>query len=160
MRYVTALFDAPIPARAAIAALRDAGFSPRDMTVLPPLPRDDAMGAESVIAPLTDDLTLHPDDVAPPPDELAPPPNDLALPADDPRRLADALAALGVAPFDAACYAEGVRRGAILLVVATPTLSAPLAAAAIDSVLPPDLDDLAEAWAVDPELHYRWRDMV
>ena len=38
MRIVSALFDAPVPARAAISALLDAGIEARDIAVFPHLP--------------------------------------------------------------------------------------------------------------------------
>lgn len=129
MRTLITLFDAPVPARAAARALVAAGFSPADMMLLPPLPD----------APTAD------------------PPVD--LPPGDPVRLARGLVDRGVMPQDAALFAEGLRRGAILLVVGVPTLSVPIAGEVIASVLPPDPAALAGAWAADLDLRYRWAEL-
>jgi hypothetical protein len=130
MRTLITLFDAPVPARAAARALAAAGFSPADVLLLPPLPD----------APAS----------VPPAD----------LPPGDPARLARGLIDRGVMPQDAALFAEGLRRGAILLVVAVPTLSAPIAAEAIAGALPPDPAALAAAWAADLDLRYRWAEVA
>ncbi len=126
MRTVAVLFDAPIPASAAARALVAAGFSPRDITLIPALP----------------DLPMP----HPPPD----------LPPDDPARLVSGLLARGLPRADATFFAEGVRRGAILLTVAAPSLSAPVAVDVIASTLPPDPAELAQAWAANPHLRYPW----
>ena len=130
MRTITALFDAPVPARAAARALVTAGFSPTDITLVPPLP-----GAQ-------------PFDFS-----------QLPVAGEDPRDLVNVLGDLGVPEAEALFYAEGVRRGAILLVVTAPTLSAPVAADVIAGALPPDPNALAAAWAADPGLRYTWADI-
>jgi len=127
MRNVTALFDAPIPARAAVRALVAAGFHPADIALAPGLP-DVPAGHEALIP----------------------------ASAGDPGALTEALAGRGVPEPDARFYEEGVRRGAILLVVTVPTLSAPVAADIIASTLPPDPAELAAAWLAEPELRYVW----
>ncbi len=126
MRHVMAIFDAPIPARAAASALAGAGFDPGDIALLPPLAGAPAAG--------------HFLDADPA----------------DPPAVRRALAVLGFDAVDAARGAEGARRGAIVLVVRAPTLSAPVAADVIAALGPPDPDDLAAAWEADPGLTYAW----
>ncbi len=126
MRYVTALFDAPIPARAAAAALASAGFHPDDIALVPHLAGAPATGWFVDADPA------------------------------DARGVRQALEDLGFDTADAARAAEGARRGAIILMVRTPTLSAPVAAEVIAALAPPDPDDLAAAWEADPGLTYAW----
>jgi hypothetical protein len=129
MRHVLALFDAPVPAARALAALWDAGFAAADVSCVP-APPGVHWGRETGFA---------------------------RLPADDPPALERALSDLGIGHADAHAYAEGVRRGGILVTVRTPTLSAPVAVAALDSSAPPDLATHQARWAVDPDLSYRWQ---
>ncbi len=129
MRHIIALFDAPIPATRALEALAEAGFTPADVSVRPSLPGV-AWHAAQVSA--------------------------IALPDDDEAALIAALEGLGVPTADARLYAEGVRRGAILLVVRSPDTSATAAEAAMRSATPPDLAAHQARWAADPGLCYDW----
>lgn len=143
MRLVSALFDAPVPAAAALAALAAAGFDPAEVTTIPALARECQAGG---------------DRAGPPGDPLAE-----ALQAawvdEDWPRLAKLLQERGLARGWARLAAEGLRRGAILVLLAVPTLSAPLAAQAMAGAAPPDPLDLAERWLADAELRYPWRDV-
>ena len=129
MRYVTALFDAPIPATAALAALTASGFTPEDIAVVPSLPG------------------------------LQWSPTGPFLVADaEPQALMRDLGEMGVAPGDVELYAEGVRRGGILVVVRAPTLSTPAAEEAILSTSPPELAAHVQRWEASPGLRYSWED--
>lgn len=126
MRYVTALFDAPIPARAAAAALASAGFHPDDIALVPHLAGAPAAGWFVDADPA------------------------------DARGVRQALEDLGFDAADAGRAAEGARRGAIILMVRTPTLSAPIAAEVIAALAPPDPEALAATWEADPSLKFDW----
>lgn len=132
MRYVTALYDAPIPAAAALQALRDAGFAAADIATAPQPPTSSWPPSDEQVAD---------------------------LPTDDEPRLARALCDLGIDEEQAALYAEGVGRGALLIAVRTPTLSAGPAADALVSAGPPSLDEHQSRWAEDHSLRYRWAEV-
>jgi hypothetical protein len=120
-----ALFDAPIPARGALAALASLGVDAADIAVVPPLPG----GAPPAGAP------------------------DFALPS-DPSALLRTLDGWGVSAADAQTCAEGVKRGAILLAVRVPTLSLPPVRAAVDAFAVVSLSAHRARWEADPPLHY------
>jgi hypothetical protein len=128
MRTVIALFDAPAPARAAAAAVVGLGIGAADFRLFPPLPGGPAG----------------------PPDFLA------GLGGDDPRAWAQALTELGLDGASARAYAEALARGAILLAVRVPTLTAPLVQRAIDGAAPLELAEHQAMWASDPGFCYAW----
>ena len=128
MRYIAALYDAPFPARCAMRALAAAGVAPGDTSVTPGLPGSGPRPAAGFGR----------------------------LPQDDSERLARSLTELGIARQDARAYAEGVRRGGILVLVRSPDLLPSAAAAALESAAPPDLDTHRSRWAADPNLRYEW----
>jgi hypothetical protein len=132
MRYVIALYDAPAPAAQALRVLAEAGFTPEDVAVAPPLsvPGTGWRSAGAFIE----------------------------LPAADEEALATAVESLGVGRTDSLALAEGVRRGGILVIVRCPTLSAPVARAALDGASPADLATHQARWAADPTLRYAWAD--
>jgi hypothetical protein len=117
VRYVIALFDAPIPARSALGALETAGFPSLDVRVIPAL----ADG--------------------PPPSEDAP-----LSGAAQPEEVRAALADWGVPAGDASAYAEGLRRGGFLVIVRCPTASACAAAGALNAVGAIDLEEQRATW--------------
>jgi hypothetical protein len=122
MRYVTALFDAPIPARHALGALREAGFEARDIACIPALPDRPEDGAQL-------DMT------------------------------AEAFAGLGLPTAFTHVALEGLERGAILICLRTPELSAEHAARLLDEAGAQAPETLARAWAAEPELRYGWREL-
>lgn len=150
MRYIATLFDAPVPAAAAAAALVDAGFHPQDIATIPPLPDSAAGGTFANVDGDGPVARVDPSF----PSERVEPPN-----PPDPSQLRWLLRDLGFDPTDAARDAEGVRRGAILLLVRAPTLSAPVAAEIITSLAPPDPDAMIATWEADPDLMYGWADV-
>ena len=133
MRYVSAMYDAPVPARAAISALIEEGFPPLDLCVLPFVP---GIELPSTFLPslefskATDRYDLQP--------------------------VQAKLAALGIAMEAAGIYAEGLRRGAIVVIARTPTLSAPIAAAILETTCPLSVEKASRDWAAQPGLRYRW----
>jgi len=141
MRLVVALFDAPIPARRARAALYAAGFEPADLAVVPEMPD---VSSSSLVGTRSGE----------PGDWFA------DLPANDEAALARDLIDMGLPAEDARAYAEGVRRGGILLLVRAPTLSVPIAARAIESAGSPDLDEHRQRWAANPATRYGWADIA
>jgi len=135
MRYAFALYDAPMPALAALRGLARAGFAPADVAVLATDVPAEARG-------LAGDRIL-PRDLGPEP--WAPVDGALAM---DEAAIVRALEARGLAPDDAATCAMGVaRQRAHLVVVCCPTLSAPLAQAALDVAMPPPLAVHRARWA-------------
>lgn len=126
MRYVAALFDAPIPARTALVELVSRGFAPEDVIAIPAPPGATWSGRPSW---------------RPPGDE---------------RSLAPGLAALGIPPATAEAYAEGIRRGAILVIARCPTLSAPMAASILAASPVVDLSAALRRWQMEPGLRYDW----
>lgn len=157
MRVIAALFDAPVPARAAVRALLAAGLGAADITTIPSLPgailAEPGLGGGAAIDAGTDEAAGGLGGAEPPEHRATGAP-------DDPTGLTERLVALGAPYEDATRMGEGVRRGAIVLVAAVPTLEAPAAARAIAAALPCDLDAAAAAWSADPELRYRWRDIA
>lgn len=141
MRHVFALYDAPAPALAALRGLARAGFAPADVAVL-------AIDVPAEARALASDRLL-PRELGPEP-WTAPgdAPDATGTPTLDAAAVARALEARGLAPEDAAICAEGVaRHGAHLVVVCCPTVSAPLAEAALDAALPPPLEVHRARWA-------------
>lgn len=137
MRTAYALYDAPAPALAALRALARAGFAPADVAVLAARVPDEAhaLAADRI---LPRDRGIEPWSDTPDP----------SLP-DEPA-LARALEGRGLARDEAATCAEGVaRRGAHLVVVCCPTLSAPAAEAALGAALPAALDVHRARWAAE-----------
>ena len=133
MRYVSAMYDAPVPARAAINALIEEGFPPLDLCVLPFVPGIELPSTflpSLAFAEATDRHGLRPVEAK--------------------------LAALGIAHDAAGIYAEGLRRGAIVVIARTPTLSAPIAAAILETTCPLSTEKAGREWATKPELRYRW----
>jgi hypothetical protein len=133
MRYVSAMYDAPVPARAAINVLIEEGFPPLDLSVLPFVPGIELPSTflpSLAFAEATDRYNLRPVEAK--------------------------LAALGIAREAAGFYAEGLRRGAILVIARTPTLSAAVAAAILETTCPLSVEKASREWAEQPELRYRW----
>ncbi len=128
MRYIIAMFDAPFPAREAVRAVFEAGFRADDLFLMPELPEVEWTATHSFAGPWLEEN------------------------AD----LGHLLGRLGVHPADVGTYVEGVRRGAIVVVVRAPTLSAQCAADALQSVAHPDLATHEARWAEDPDLVYGW----
>ena len=83
-------------------------------------------------------------------------PGDLGAPT-DPSRLPEWLASLSCAGA-ADLHAEAARRGAILLVVRCPTLSAPIVAGILAATAPLDPVQAARRWAAEPGTRYEWGD--
>jgi len=75
----------------------------------------------------------------------------------DPSGLPEWLASLGVAGA-AAFHAQAAERGAILLVVRCPTLSAPVVAGILAACAPLDPVQAARRWAAEPGTRYEWGD--
>jgi hypothetical protein len=130
MRRILALFDAPEPARRALAALAVAGVAADDVWVTPMVPGTGAWAA----GPLAPSL-------------------DLAA-------LRQSLAARDVPPPLVEVYVEGVRRGAILVLVESPTASAPVVAGCLTSASAPDLAALVARWKAQPGTTYDWASAV
>ncbi|MFN2114577.1 MAG: hypothetical protein ACK2T6_02610 [Anaerolineae bacterium] len=154
MRCVTGLYDAPATAAAAIADLRAAGFAASDLLVEPARASRLLMAspapADQVAAPTAQ--------VAAPADQVAAPSPPRQHPSDAPGGAAERLAAFGLPPQAAEAYAAAVGRGAIVIVVRAPTLSAPVAAAALDVPGVLDLERHAARVQADPNIEYRWSD--
>lgn len=133
MRHVIALFDAPIPARAALRALAGAGFAPGDLACAA---SPDVPGASAYAA--------------------------VRLPAGE-DALGRRLLSFGLEAADADTCAEGVsRRGAILVVATGPTLSADVARRVLDSAAPPSLQEHRARWdgrEGDGLTRYGWADL-
>lgn len=68
--------------------------------------------------------------------------------------VADGLRAHGVPAAEAEDIAEAVRRGVVLVAVRCPTVSAAVAAEAIEAAAPTGVDTLRARWAADPALRY------
>ena len=103
MRLVSALYDAPVPAGMALAALVEAGAEPRHLGVWPPLP------------PLA----------------VAPPAAALLASAPDRAAALGLLAQLGLPPDALQQADQGLGRGATLVLARCPDLDAPAMAAAM-----------------------------
>lgn len=131
MRTVIALFDAPVPVRQVVAALRRLGVPDGDVYLLPSLPGESTARFGVLVEELTDDSAS----------------------------LVPALTDLGLDRPTAHAYAEGVRRGAILLAVRAPILSAPLIQREMESALPLDLALHQAIWAVQPIFGYGWSEV-
>jgi len=147
MRCVTGLYDAPATAAAAIADLRAAGFAASDLLVEP------ARASRLLMA-----SPAPADQVAAPTAQVAAPSPPRQHPSDAPGGAAERLAAFGLPPQAAEAYAAAVGRGAIVIVVRAPTLSAPVAAAALDVPGVLDLERHAARVQADPNIEYRWSD--
>ena len=169
MRFVLALFDAPLPARNALADLARAGFAAADVVVLPPVMIETPLGLAAI---------GDPDSLPEPGFDHLPFVDDRHVAADrsfaddrigaeaqthaefgahaNDRQLERDLVALGLPGAEAAGYAEGVHRGAILVVVRAPTLSAPVAAALLNGAGSADLAAEAARWQVDRTWRYYW----
>lgn len=147
MRYVAALFDAPIPARAALQALQARGFAAADVALLAEAELPGTAGlADGRLLPPSPPAGDWPGDDPPPPEAWR----------DEPR-LEAALRRRGIEEEDAATFAEGVaRRGAILVLVSAPTASAPLAAEALAQTLPPSPAAHRARWSSDPRARSGW----
>ena len=130
VRYVIALYDAPIPARAGIKALSSAGVAPADIVVIPELP------------------PAQPSDSDAPRPEI---PDCVRLEAD--------LRGRGIPADDAAAYAEGVGRGGVLLFARCATAQAERVADSLAEAGTVDLDYFRALWASAPDVHYEWRDL-
>lgn len=127
MRTVLALFDAPLPARAALAALRAVGVDDDDIAIVPdPAAQESGTGASAAAVAATAGLF-------------------------------DGLKERGVPEDEARAYAEGVARGAILVLAVCATGRAGAAVAALRGVGAVDLDTFRAAWARAPDTHYAWR---
>ena len=143
MRHVIALFDAPIPAIAALRTLADAGFTPDDLACVA--------------------NTAKPGDILH--DQGVPGAAEYAaatLPYDE-NALTRRLESCGLDSHDAATCAEGVaRRGAILVVATGPTLSARVAERALDGSSPPTLSEHRARWSGrrgEGLTRYGWADL-
>lgn len=127
MRRVSALFDAPVPAQRAVEALLQSGVDLADVWTVPCLPL--AQGR------LTRTLA---------------PPTDLAA-------LRRALEAREMPEERRELLVDGVRRGAILVMVEVPTLSAELAAGLLDAAGAADPAELQSLWAAYRATTYDWQ---
>lgn len=127
MRHVVGLYDAPVPAGAGLADLRAAGFDTGDIWVAPEV-------AAARLGPCAPYQVL----------------------SHGTHALARTLIERGVPPIAAADYAEAVERGAILVVVRTPALSAPIAAEALQGPGATDLEQHHARLRSDPNLSYGW----
>jgi hypothetical protein len=150
MRVVVALLDAPVPARVAVAEMMALGLEPSDMRLTPSVPGVDEIPELGPEVGVGVDRDARPAQCRA---EAAPTAIGRAAAADVRRW----LAARGVSESDAEGYAEGVRRGGILLAVETPDTTAPLAAEALVRIGVADLDRHRARWAADPALRYAWR---
>jgi len=131
MRTAYALYDAPMPALAALRALARAGFAPQDVALASALPPE---GAGALAAD-----RLLPRDLGPEPWGHA-----ADEPRDDEATLARALEGRGLAPAEAAaCAALVAHGGAHLVVCCCPTLAAPAAREALEAALPVTAEALA-----------------
>jgi len=126
MRRVVALFDAPEPARRGLAALAAAGVAADDVWLTPPLP---AM------------VGWTPAALAPPLDLVA---------------LRQSLAAREMPPPLIEFYVDGVRRGAILVLVEAPTAAAATVADCLTTAGAPDPATLVARWQTQPGTTYDW----
>ena len=129
MRYVSAIYDAPMPAGLALKALRAAGFEDRDLAVLPDLP---------ALPPVAGFLARSTEATG------------------DPAR---ALAELGLPQQRHALLREALWRGAIVILVRCPDLSAPAAVRALDAAGPLPDARLARDWRREPGMRYRWSEL-
>jgi hypothetical protein len=149
MRYVIALFDAPAPAIAALSALDDAGFSAGDVVVLPSGALADLQQAASLSGAGSGALVRFGA-------------KDMARPGTFLHHVAsldqsDILRSCGVADDVLNDYLEALERGAILVLVRCPTLSAPRARSALSVAGAADLETQRRRWEADPDLRYGWR---
>jgi hypothetical protein len=128
MRYVTALFDAPIPAQVALESLRSRGFTSADLFVVPELPASGLRVADSYARPWREQGL----------------------------ELGQMLAEMGIPDDEGAVLEEAIARGAILIAVRSPSLSAPHAEAALEHAMPADLAEHEARWQSDPDWRYGW----
>ena len=128
MHFILSLYDAPVPARGALAALNAAGVSAGDIAVAPPLQAETPVG-----------------DGRP----------RLVLPESQ-EAIGKALVAWGVPPADALVFAEGVGRGAILVAVRAPTLLAAPVRTILEQSGAVPLSVHKARWEADPALRYGW----
>lgn len=124
MLRILALFDAPIPAQRALAALAAAGVASADVWSVPLLP---GPPLARLLAPVT---------------ELA--------------AVRSALAARDVPAELGEVAVEAVRRGAILVVVETPTASAPGVVAILNGAGALEPAELTAHWRAQPGTTYDW----
>ena len=152
MRFVLTLFDAPVPAQQAWTALRAVGFGREDLAVV--------SVPTWIPAPRPNPADPAAEDGAVPPSGAVPQglPGFDRVSADGAAGLADNLAACGLDAATAALYGEAVRRGAILLALRAPTLSAPIAAKILAAAGPADLAVEVMRWHVDAHWRYGWAD--
>ena len=130
MRYISALYDAPMPAGLALRNLRAAGFEDRDLALLPNLP-----GRPPVHGFLAAEVREQGDPV-------------------------HALAKLGLPEPTLELVREGLRRGAILVLVRCPDLSAPAALRALDGAGPLSGERLGMDSRMAPGRVYRWSEFA
>jgi hypothetical protein len=126
MRRILALFDAPVPALAALRALAKADVDPADVGCVPALAAAEGL-AQAPLATATDLSALR-----------------------------QALAARDMPAGLLEVAVEMVRRGGILLLVETPNRSAELVAQLLDAAGALDPDTLVAAWQTQPGLTYDW----
>lgn len=130
MQLISALFDAPVPAGMALAALAAAGVAPADLGVWPSLP----------------------------PVAIPPPAAQLLTAAPDLPSVLGLLADLGLPSEGLDQAREGLARGAILVLARAPDLRAPDLAARL-AVCGPLGPEAAFAWLRNRELRYRWSEL-
>ncbi len=130
MRRVFALFDAPVPAQRAVAALLAAGVDPADVWSVPRLPRAGGLATQCLAAE-TDLVALR-----------------------------QALGERDVPAERLEVYVDGVRRGAILVLVEVPTQSAGVTAQILGAAGAADPDELRARWTVQRATTYDWRAMA
>jgi hypothetical protein len=129
MRRVLALFDAPVPALAALDALARSGVDAADVAAVP-WPKG---AGEARAVPLAD-----------------------AADAADPALLRRVLAERDVPPELRETAVDLVRRGGILLLVETPDRDAAAVAALLDAAGAADPARLEQAWRSFPGTTYDW----
>ena len=117
VRYVLALFDAPIPASAACRALVAVGIEPLDVAVFA---MAEPAGWDS--------------------------PYDMAVAVLAASESAARLSEMGVPAAEVLLYLEGLRQRGVLVAVRTPTAHAALAAACLNAVGAPSLLEHAALW--------------
>lgn len=158
MRYVTALFDAPQPAGMALHLLRELGFEDRDLILLPDLPapaaggQDDPWTAGSEIS-LEDERTRSSSSMRDP----------MHSPTSPEQARASALhrlQRLSLPEPTASLAAEGLDRGALVLVARVPNLSAAVAAQAMETAGALPAERTVRLWSKQPELRYRWSELA
>lgn len=127
MQLISALFDAPVPAGMALAALAEAGAAPADLGVWPALPE--------LLVP--------------------PPPAALLATARDVDGALGLLAELGLPAEGLAQAGEGLQRGAILVLALAPDRRAAELVARLAECGPLG-PEAALAWGRDAGLRYGW----